>query len=112
MNFPRKMKLVASALAISLAVGCSMTNPPATQATAPSLDRAVIVTGGNAGTTELLIPSSDGKGVTVLTSGGTATCKQCQEDAFTYFETGHLIPKCPQCGATRTAVAMPSGHSG
>ena len=91
--------------ALALATGCSSMGSPAAS-TAPS--KAVLITAGN-GTTYVMIPTSDGKGVqTLSTTGKPETCEKCKEDAIKAFNGEQIAPVCDKCGATRTLLQMPA----
>jgi hypothetical protein len=101
-------RLVVCALmfgALTLAAGCSsMGSSPASSA--PS--KAVLITAGN-GTTYVMIPTSDGKGVqTLSTTGKPETCEKCKADAIKAFNGESIAPVCDKCGATRTLLQMPA----
>ena len=85
-------------------LGCQSSTTPAPQAAA-SPQRAVIVSGGNAGNVTVFLPSDDPANPTMLcTSSGTTVCPECKSAAIKYFQTGVLDPKCSRTGATRTSV--------
>ena len=81
-------------------VGCQTT--PASSVDSSPATKAVIASAGN-GTTVIYLPAGKG-GVQTLSTSSAATCDKCAADAAAYFQGATLEPKCPQCGAIRTAA--------
>ena len=86
-----------------IGIGCQSSTTPAPQATA-SPGRAVIVSGGNGGSTTVFLPSNDPANPVMLSTSGEPVCPECRAAAIKYFTTGVLDPKCSHTGATRTAA--------
>ena len=107
-----RIYLVASAtLALLLLSGCQNSASTTPQASTPQ--RALVVTGGNAGTYTVFLSSVDPNDPVVLCSAGTTVCPECKAAAIKYFQTGVLDPKCSRTGATRSpivAVDTSVGH--
>jgi hypothetical protein len=105
------------ALITLVGLGCQSSTPPASQATTASMtsgQRAVIVSGGNAGNVTVFLPSDDPASPTMLSASGATVCPECKAAAAKYFQTGVLDPKCSRTGATRavvTAVPPTYGHN-
>jgi hypothetical protein len=100
------MRTHMSSLLALLAIGglgCQSSTNPAPQAMS-SAQRAVIVTGGNGGSTTVFLPSGDPANPVMLSASGGAVCPECKAAAIKYFQTGVLDPKCARTGATRTAA--------
>ena len=85
-------------LASLMLVGCQ-TTPTSSSAGSPT--KAVVASTGN-GSTVIYLPS--GKGVQTLSTSPGPTWDKCAADAAAYFQGAALEPKCPQCGAIRTAA--------
>ena len=102
----RAFLAILGVLALTLVTGCQVSGSAGETAATPQ--RAILVTGGQSGATEIFLPSSGPDKVVMLsTSGDVKECPQCKADAEKYFETGVLVPKCSLCGATRTALILP-----
>ena len=100
-----KTRRAIAAFLLLVPVGCqTSTTPSSTVAAVPA--RAVVVTGGNAGSTTVFIPSSDPSTPVVLCSTGGEVCPECKAAAVKYFQTGVLDPKCNRTGATRAATTV------
>lgn len=93
--------LMIPAAALFAVVGCqsSMSSTPRSMVMP---QRAVVVAGGNGGSTTMFLPSSDPKNPVALCSEGTEVCPECKAAAIKYFTTGVLEPKCSRTGAIRT----------
>jgi hypothetical protein len=102
--------VVVTMLLLMLAACESIKSGSAQQDSGPQ--RAVFVSGGNGGGTTIYLPSTDGKSVVMLSDGNGHMCPDCEAAAKKYFDTGLLEPKCPTCGATRTAFTLPSSSIG
>jgi hypothetical protein len=105
MSLPRTPSVLFVGLLIAaLGAGCQNSSKPSEELLVPT-QRALVISGGNSGSTVVYIPTADKSGVQMLSSSGTAAmCAQCRADAIKYFQTGVLVAKCPVCGATRTPV--------
>ena len=105
MSSPRSRSVFFLGLLIAaLGAGCQNSSNPSGELLVPT-QRALVISGGNGGSTVVYIPTADNSGVEMLsTSRAAPICAQCRADAIKYFQTGVLVPKCPVCGATRTPV--------
>jgi hypothetical protein len=91
-------------LIAAIGAGCQNSSKPSGELLVPT-QRALVISGGQSGSTVVYIPTVDNSGVQMLSTSGTAVvCAQCRADAIKYFQTGVLVPKCPVCGALRTPV--------
>lgn len=95
----------ATMLALFSVVGCQNSSAPAGSAMATP-QKAIVISGGNAGNVVVVLPSSDPNNPVMLSTSGAEVCSQCREDAIKYFQTGQIETKCPKCGATRTPVVI------
>ena len=94
-------------------IGCQNSTAPASHAMA-SPDRAVVVSGGNGGSTTVFLMSDDPSNPVVLCTSGDPVCPECKAAAIKYFKTGILDAKCSRTGATRsvaTGVPPNYGHN-
>jgi hypothetical protein len=93
-----------------IGLGCQSANTPASQAmTTPQ--RAIVVSGGNGGSTVVFLQSGDPAHPAMLSTSGGTVCPECKAAAIKYFETGVLEQKCSLCGATRTvAMGVPPNY--
>ena len=110
------MRFATSPIVAVLALlvgGCQSSPSPSTSEAMPSPQRAIVVTGGNAGATTVFLPSSDpANPIMMSTSGDMAECPECKAAAIKYFETGVLDPKCSRTGATRCVLVPPTPYIG
>jgi len=95
----------ATLLALFSLVGCQNSSAPM-GSTMASPQKAIVISGANAGSYVVVIPSSDPNNPVMLSTAGAEMCSQCKEDAIKYFQTGQIETKCPKCGATRTPVVI------
>ncbi len=115
MTFQRVSFAALAILGLLVAAGCQ-TTPGGQQTTSLSPQtQAVVVTGGNGGSTAVYIASTDPNMPVLLSSAGADECPDCRAAAINYFKTGVLEAKCPRCGATRTVttyryVPSSAGH--
>ncbi len=100
MFLSRQLLSLACASILLVAAGCSSMSGGGSS-TMSSPTKAVVTTGQ--GTTTVYVPAGDS--VTMLASDGAKKCPTCEADAAAYFKTGKLDPKCPVCGASRTALS-------
>jgi hypothetical protein len=109
MSYARSLFVITAMVGLLAVAGCKSSE--SSMSSAPMVDKAVVVTSGN-GTTTIYIPAAGG-GVEMLSTSGAKECPTCKADAEKYFLTGQLVAKCPDCGATRTAVLAPTitGHN-
>ena len=61
--------------------------------------KPILASSGNGGYV-LYYPNADGS-VTPMESSGAGVCKQCEEDAISYYKTGKIDPVCSMCGGHR-----------
>jgi hypothetical protein len=106
--------LAVVVFAAMVGFGCQSSTPSMSPAmTSPQ--RAVVVSGGNSGSSfTVFLPSGDAANPTMLCASGQAECPECKAAAAKYFQTGVLDPKCSRTGATRSVVTgLPpnQGHS-
>jgi hypothetical protein len=101
MSFYSRILALGFAAMLMGVTGCMSSTPSSTSSMAPT--KAILITTGQ-GTTAVLVPNDSG-GVTMLANGKIEKCAQCEADVATYFKTGHIDPKCPVCGATRTTLS-------
>jgi hypothetical protein len=111
------MRFASSPVVAVLALlvgGCqSSSTPSASDAPPATPQRAIVVTGGNAGATTVFLPSSDPENPLMMsTSAGMTECPECKAAAIKYFETGVLDPKCSRTGATRCVLVPPTPYIG
>lgn len=106
MSIQRMLLTATLALGLLMAVGCQST--PTGSAPSAMAQRAVVITGGQAGAVTVLIPNADNSDVEVLSADGkAAVCPDCKMAIQAYFRTGAaLTPKCATCGAIRTPVTL------
>ena len=92
-------------LIAAIGAGCQNSSKPSGELLVPT-QRALVISGGQGGTTVIYIPTADNTDVQMLSTSSTAAiCAQCRADAIRYFQTGVLVPKCAACGAIRTPVS-------
>jgi hypothetical protein len=105
MSLPRIRSVLCLCLLIAtIGVGCQSSSSPSGELLVPT-QRALVISGGQGGSTVVYIPTADNSNVQMLSTSGTAPiCAQCRADAIKYFQTGVLVPKCAVCGAIRTPV--------
>ena len=89
------------ALLILIAVGCTQTAAPTTQAMAAPQNAVVVNYPNGGGTTIFLRPADNGDPI-MLSTAGTTMCPECKAAAIKYFQTGVLDPHCSRTGATRS----------
>jgi hypothetical protein len=90
----------AAALLLIVAVGCTSSSAPTTQASATP-QNAIVVNYPNGGGTTIFLRSPDNGDPIMLSTSGTAVCPDCKAAAIKYFQTGVLDPRCSRTGATR-----------
>jgi hypothetical protein len=103
---------LVSIFALVLLAGCAgsatQSGSSASAAPGPAMEtpqQAVIVSGGNSGNATIVyFRSNDPSKPLMLSTSGAQECPYCRAAAIKYFQTGVLEPKCPMCGATRTAA--------
>jgi len=105
MSTKRLSFIAATVFAMLSVVGCQSSTAPAGTAMA-SPQKAIVISGGNAGNAVVILPSSDPNNPVMLSTAGAEVCSQCKEDAIKYFQTGMIETKCPKCGAIRTPVTI------
>ena len=105
MSLPRTRSFLFIGLLIAaIGAGCQNSSKLSGELLVPT-QRALVISGGQGGSTVVYIPTADNSDVQMLsTSGAAAICAQCRADAIKYFQTGVLVPKCAVCGALRTPV--------
>jgi len=94
-----------TALVFLFAVSCQ-SSPTSVSAPVSKSQKAVFISGGNGGGYTVFVPGDTPGQVVTLSDGKSPACADCKAAAMKYFETGVLEPKCPTCGATRSAFTL------
>jgi hypothetical protein len=111
---------VACLFALILIAGCAgsatQSGSTATAAPGPAMEtpqQAVVVSGGNNNSGMVVyFRTNDPSTPMMLSTSGAKECPYCRAAAIKYFQTGVLEPKCPACGATRTATYLVTPNVG
>jgi hypothetical protein len=94
---------IGVAMALVFMAGCEPSHD--TSASAPPVQpvptRALVISGGNAGSIALYLPSSDPDNPLVCATAGAKECPECRAAAVKYLQTGGLDPVCTRTGAVR-----------
>ena len=111
---------VASIFALIFIAGCAgsgtQSGSLAAAGPGPAMEppqQAVVVSGGNSSNGMIVYFRSNDPGrPLMLSTSGAQECPYCRAAAIKYFQTGVLDPKCPMCGATRTATYLVTPNVG